>query len=89
MGYNIAPWSKEALGHPITRQEFMDNPEYQDAIAAHRVMKYLKDYTPKQVASIWFSGGHNTPGYKTDVNGKTVSDYKIDVMNNYQLTQAK
>lgn len=83
MGYNIAPWSKKALGHPITRQEFMDNPEYQDAIAAYKIMEYLEVYTPKQTASKWFSGGHNTPGYKTDVNGKTVDEYKNDVMANY------
>lgn len=57
MDGNIGPWSEEALGKRITKEEFIANPEYQDAIAAHR-LQLAKDQhgTWEDAASVWFSG---------------------------------
>lgn len=54
---NIGPWSEEALGRRLTKDEFMADPKAQDAIAAHR-LQLAKDKhgTWEDAASVWFSG---------------------------------
>jgi hypothetical protein len=56
MGANIPQWSKEALGREVTPQEFLANPELQDAIFDHRFGSYLKQHGPANAASMWFTG---------------------------------
>jgi hypothetical protein len=56
MGANIPSWSKEALGHAVSPEEFLANPKIQDQVAAYHINKNLKSYSPQDTASIWFSG---------------------------------
>lgn len=54
---NIPSWSKAALGHTITVDEFMAEPKYQDAIAGHQMQNSKDKYgTWEDAASVWFTG---------------------------------
>jgi hypothetical protein len=76
MGTNIAPWSKEILGTSLTPQEFLGNPEAQDAIFQGKFNQYVNKYGPEGAARAWFAGpgGMNNLNAK-DVNGMTVGQY--------------
>ena len=44
MEANIGPWSRAALGQEISVEEFMANPDLQDAIFDHRFGQYVNEY---------------------------------------------
>lgn len=72
---NIPQWSKEALGREISLEEFLDNPEYQERIAAHQMQKSFDQYGSWQdAASVWFSG-RPLKGNTSDDGFKTVPEY--------------
>jgi len=56
MRSNLAKWTEEALGAPLTEREFLASPEAQDAVFNHRFGNYLMKYSPEDAASMWFSG---------------------------------
>src|SRR5690606_12703875 len=72
----IGPWSREALGREVTAEEFLANPELQDAIFDHRFGSYVDQYGPEGAAQAWFAGpgGVGQMGRK-DVLGTSVGDY--------------
>ncbi len=76
MGANIPEWTKAALGRSMTPQEFLANPQAQDAVFAHRFGSYVQKYGPEGAARAWFAGegGMNDPN-RRDVLGTSVSDY--------------
>lgn len=76
MGANIAPWTQEVLGRPLTRQEWLANPDLQDKVFEAKFGKYVEKYGPEGAAKAWFAGekGMNNPNAK-DVLGTTVSGY--------------
>lgn len=76
MGSNIGPWSEEALGRRLTAQEFISNPDLQDAVFNHRFGQYVKKYGPNGAARAWFAGegGMNDMGRK-DQLGTSVASY--------------
>jgi len=76
MGANIAPWTTEVLGRPLTRQEWLSSPELQDKVFEAKFGKYVEKYGPEGAAKAWFAGerGMNNPNAK-DVLGTTVQGY--------------
>lgn len=76
MESNIGPWSLAALGREVTPDEFMANPQIQDAIFDHRFGGYLDQFGQEGAAQAWFAGpgGVGKTGRK-DVLGTTVGDY--------------
>jgi len=69
---NIGPWTEEALGQRLTKDEFMASPEAQDAVAAHQLQKSKEKFgTWEDAVSVWFSGrpmsqaGNASDGYLT------------------------
>lgn len=76
MEANIGPWSKAALGREVSADEFMNNPQLQDAIFDHVFGGYVDQYGPEGAAQAWFAGpgGVGKTGRK-DVLGTTVGDY--------------
>lgn len=76
MEANIGPWSKEALGREITADEFLANPQLQDAIFDHKFGGYVQQFGPEGAAQAWFAGpgGVGQTGRK-DVLGTSVGDY--------------
>lgn len=57
MGSNIPSWTQEALGKPLTPEQFLADQDAQEKTAKHRMGVYLDEYgTPEDVASMWHSG---------------------------------
>lgn len=76
MESNIGPWSLAALGREVTPDEFMANPQIQDAIFDHVFGGYVDQYGPEGAAQAWFAGpGGVGKTDRKDVLGTTVGDY--------------
>lgn len=77
MGANIGPWTRQALGREMTPQEFLANPQAQDAVFDHIFGGYVQQYgSPEEAASMWFTGRPLAEGAnRRDVNGMTGSRY--------------
>jgi hypothetical protein len=57
MEANVGPWTKEALGQAMTPQEFLANPQAQDAVFRHKFGQYVAQTgSPEDAASMWFTG---------------------------------
>ena len=77
MGANVPVWSEEAGLGRLTPQEFLANPEAQEAVVKHKFGEYLnKSGSPEKAAAMWFGG----PGYAShmgarDVLGTSIPQY--------------
>lgn len=78
---NIPSWTKEALGKSMTPQEFLNDPQAQEAVAKYKFnQSYQKYGNWDDVASVWFSGRPVAKaGSAKDVNGTTVPQYVKNV----------
>ncbi len=56
MEANLPGWSQAALGRPVSADEFMANPDIQDAIFDHQFGGYVEKYGPEGAAQAWFGG---------------------------------
>lgn len=77
MASNVGPWTKEILGKEMTPQEFLANPQAQDAVFQGKFGQYRQQYGSDEAAArAWFAGpgGMNNPN-AADVNGMTVARY--------------
>lgn len=77
MDFNVGPWTQEALGRPMTPQEFLASPQAQEAVADFKLGQYIKQFgSPEAAARAWFAGpgGMNNTAAK-DVLGTTVGGY--------------
>lgn len=76
MGSNIGPWSKAMLGRELTPEQFVSDPQAQDALFKAKFGEYAQKYGPEGAARAWFAGegGMNDPNRK-DQLGTSVADY--------------
>ena len=82
MEANIGPWSREALGREVSAEEFMKNPQIQDAIFDHRFGQYVNKYGPEGAAQAWFAGpGGVGKTDRKDVLGTSVGEYGSKFVN--------
>lgn len=88
MGANIPEWTAAATGRRMTPDEFLSNPEAQEAVFKHRFGQYADKYGPEGAAKAWFAGekGMNNPNAR-DVLGTTVADYGRKFMSAYAPDQ--
>jgi hypothetical protein len=56
MTENVASWTKEALGHSLTKAQFLASPADQDATARYIIGGYYSKYGAKGAAAMWYSG---------------------------------
>jgi hypothetical protein len=82
MGSNIPAWTERHFGQRLTPQEFLANPQAQDAVFNGEFGSYLQRYgNPEDAASMWFTGrpfaeGRNrTDRSPNHPNGLTGSEY--------------
>jgi hypothetical protein len=78
MDFNVGPWTQEILGKAMTPQEFLANPQAQDAVFDGKFGQYVQKYgSPGAASRAWFAGegGMNNPNAK-DVLGTTVAGYE-------------
>lgn len=74
MYFNIANWTKRALGHSLTKAQFKASKSAQDAVARYILGGYYKKYGAEGAASMWFSGQPNPNSSRSD-GGNTVRQY--------------
>lgn len=79
MKANIPSWTKQALGHSLTWQQYRDSPQAQDKVAQVILGGYYKKYGAEGAASMWFSGQPNPNSTSSD-GGNTVAQYVAKVM---------
>ena len=56
MSSNVKDWTMKALGYAMSAEQFKNSPEAQEKTAAFIIGSYLKQYSPEDTASMWFSG---------------------------------
>jgi len=56
MEANIGPWSREVLGREVSPDEFMANPQLQDAVFDGKFNSYVQQFGPEGAAQAWFAG---------------------------------
>jgi hypothetical protein len=76
MGANVPGWTKQYYGTQLTPQQFLQNPQAQEAVFNGKFGEYVNKYGPEGAARAWFAGekGMNNPN-ASDVNGMTVQRY--------------
>ena len=76
MGANIPAWTEAAGVGRMTPEQFLANPQAQDAVFKHRFGQYVQQYGPERAAAAWFAGegGMDNPNAR-DQLGTSVSDY--------------
>lgn len=79
MKSNIPSWTKKALGHSLTWQQFRDSPAAQDKVAEVILGGYYKKYGAEGAASMWFSGQPNPNKAGSDGN-TTIRKYVNNVI---------
>ncbi len=74
---NVPGWTKDAFGKSMTPEEFLANPDAQEAVFLHRFGGYVQKYgNPQDAASAWFTGGPLAYGAdKADKFGTTGNSY--------------
>jgi hypothetical protein len=78
---NLADWSRAALGHTVTREEFLASPQTQDAIADHELGRYYDKYGPEKAAAAWYSGDPNKVNSTAPQHGgPSIAQYVDEVM---------
>ncbi len=77
MDFNIPAWTKKHLGQKLTPEQFLQNPEAQDAVFKGEFGSYVSNYgNPQDAASAWFTGRPMSQGSKrSDILGTTGSGY--------------
>ena len=77
MGANIPQWTQEVLGRPMTPEQFLANPQAQDAVYQRKFSEYTQKYgSPEAAARAWFAGEGNMNNLNAkDQLGTTVGQY--------------
>ncbi|KRA59034.1 hypothetical protein [Rhizobium sp. Root651] len=76
MEANIGPWSQAALGRAVTPEEFMANPQLQDAVFDHQFGQYVQKYGPEGAAQAWLGGpGGVGKTDRKDSLGTSIGEY--------------
>ncbi len=82
MDFNIGPWTEQYYGRRLTPEEFLNNPQAQDAVFAGAFGASVDKYgSPQDAASVWFTGHPMSEGAnRADILGTTGSVY-VDKFN--------
>lgn len=76
MEANIGPWSRQVLGYEVSPDQFMANPQIQDAIFDGIFGGYVQRFGPEGAAQAWFAGpGGVGKVNRQDVLGTNVGQY--------------
>lgn len=77
MGNNIPEWSQAAIGRKLTPEQFLADPQAQDAIFDYKFGEYVKRFgNPQDAASAWFTGRPLSGGANArDSLGTSGADY--------------
>lgn len=79
MKANIPSWTRSALGHSLTWQQFRASKSAQDKVASYILGGYYRKYGAAGAASMWFSGQPNPNKSGSDGN-TSISNYVKNVL---------
>lgn len=80
MYFNIAGWTREALGYSMSPSQFLADPAAQDKVAAYKLGQYMRQYgSAEAAAAVWFSGRPDPYSSASDGN-TTVRQYVANVI---------
>lgn len=102
MPANVGPWSKEALGRTITRDEFLASRELQTRIIMFKLAQYLdqgmkatgkEDLAVRYAAAKWYSGRgekytDEKPQQTKGHSYPSIAQYAREVLERYKKVQA-
>jgi hypothetical protein len=77
MDFNIGPWTEKYLGQRLTPEQFLANPNAQDAVFQGEFGSYVDRFgNPQDAASAWFTGRPLSEGAgRSDILGTTGAGY--------------
>jgi hypothetical protein len=85
MGNNIPRWTQEVLGASLSPEQFLNNPNAQEAVYKTKFGQLVQQYGPEGAARAWLAGpkGMNNPGAQAHTMagapvGQTVGQYGQD-----------
>ena len=95
MWTSILEWHRQAgMPHPGTKQDFKDNPAYQEKLANWKFSSYVKEASTKtndpdiairMAASAWYSGKMDLYDYDgAEPHGPSIRDYTLSVLRRYK-----
>ena len=99
MPFNVASWTKQALGKSLTTQQFLNNADAQIKTINHKLNQYLQrelkatgnnlDLAVRRVASTWYSGQpnlYNNTRPQTYGAGSypSINDYTVDILKRFK-----
>ena len=83
MGDNLPKWSKKYYGKVLSPQEFLNNPEAQEAVFRDEFGSYVNQYgNPQDAASMWFTGRPANLGARRSDGNTTGAEY-LTKFNNF------
>lgn len=77
---NVPTWTKEALGHSITPQQFLASPEAQEKVATAKLGQYVNKYGIEGATRAWFAGEGNMNNPRASDGFNTVAQYQSKVL---------
>lgn len=98
MPENLPAWSREALGHEVSREEFLSNPALQLKIIDFKLAQYWQEAivqangneqeAVKRVAAKWYSGNPDkftdtTPQFWNGDTYPSIAEYANQVLDRY------
>lgn len=75
---NVGPWTKKYWGTALTPQQFLNNPQAQEAVARGQLQSYFNKYGAQGAAAMWYSG---QPDPNKTYGNPPVYKYVSSVMN--------
>lgn len=81
MPANVPSWSQAALGHSVTPQQFLNNPQLQNQIVRNKFRNLLDQYGLQGALSTWYSGSPTRWNEQTSQGAyPSVHDYVLEVL---------
>lgn len=74
---NVGPWTLQYYGKRLTPQQFLNNPQAQEAVARGKLKSYYNKYGARGAAAMWYSG---QPDPSKTYGNPPVYKYVSDVM---------
>lgn len=92
---NVLGWSRAAgMPHPGTKEDFKNNPAYQEKLAQWKFSDYVRqasaktddpDIAIRMAASAWYSGNMDLyENNKPEPHGPSIRDYTLKVLGHYK-----
>lgn len=81
MDFNIPSWTKQHYGKSLTPQQFLNNPQAQEAVARGVLQNYWNKYGARGAAAAWYSGNPKlSESTRSQSGGPSIKSYVDQVL---------